>query len=62
MDSSSVVGRDGRLVAGVDDILSDADNLPLGVELVQDGSRLCVMMCLTGIFNFRAEIYKIIVF
>ena len=62
MDSSSVVGRDGRLVAGVDDILSNADNLPLGVELVQDGSRLCVMMCLTGIFNFRAEIYKKIVF
>ena len=62
MDSSSIVGRDGRLVGGVDDIFSDSNNLPIGVDLVQDGSRLCVMMCLTGIHNFRAELYKKVVF
>ena len=62
MDSSSIVGRDRRLVGGVNDILSDTDNLPVGVDLVQDGSRLCVMMCLIGINSFRAELYKKVIF
>ena len=58
MDSSSVMGRSGRLVNGVDNILSDTENLPKAIELVQDGVRLSVMMFLTDIHYFWAEIYK----
>ena len=62
MDSSSVVGRNGILVNGLGNIISDTDNLPEVIELVQDGTRLSAMMCLTGIHYFWAEIYKCTVF
>ena len=58
MADSSVVGRDRRLLSGVDEILSQPNNLPEGVELVQDGARLMVMMCLSGTHNFRRGLYK----
>ena len=62
LDSSSMVGRNGKFFSGVDAILLQRNNLPVGVDFVQDSSRLSVMMCSTGIHHFRADLYKKVVF
>lgn len=58
MDSLLVVGENWKLFSGVDEIHLDAGNSSDGVELVQDGARLCVMMCLAGIHKFSKGLYK----
>ena len=62
MADSRVVGRDGRLMCGVNAVLSNTENLPVGVEIVRDESQQMVMMCLTEIQHFRRGIYKCVTF
>ena len=57
-----VVGQDGRLLSRVDAILSEPDNLPFGVVLIQDPNCFTVMMRLTGVQYFRSELYKYVNF
>ena len=62
MADSCVIGRDRRLMSGVDDILSQTNNLPVGVQVVRDETQQMVMMALTGIEYFHAEKYKCVTF
>ena len=62
MADSRVVGQDGSLLCGVNAVLSNAVNLPVGVEIVRDESQQMVMMCLTGIEHFRRGVYKCVSF
>ena len=62
MESTSVVSTGGDVLKGPDGILSNRDILPVGVELVQDPTQMCVMMMLSGNQYFRAEIYKVVTF
>ena len=62
MADSSVVGRDGRLMSGITAVLSNAENLPVGLEIVRDEHQQMVMMCFTGIQHFRRGIYKCVTF
>jgi len=50
------------VLKGPDGILSNVDILPVGVELVQDPSQMCVMMMLSGNEFFRTEKYKVVSF
>jgi len=62
MESTCVLSRGGEVLQGPDNILSTPNLLPEGIELVQDAMAMTVMIGLTGIEYFGAEIYKCLEF
>ena len=62
MDSTAIISTNGLVLKGRDQILAHRNNLPIGVEIVEDPTQRMVMLGVTGRGNFAQDRYKCLSF